>query len=153
MARQCNLDNGQCDCKPNVKNRQCNECKEGFWNLKSGLGCEECKCNPLGSFNLSCDATTGQCFCRPGVTGLKCDSCLPLHYGFSDEGCQKCNCDPLGTQFNNLQCDELGKCACRDSFAGLKCEKCDENRYNFTSGCLKCEDCYNLVQDQVRFKC
>ncbi len=146
---QCNLENGQCDCKDNVKNRQCNECKEGFWNLKSGMGCEECKCNPLGSYNLSCDANTGQCFCKPGVQGLKCDSCVPLHYGFSDEGCKKCDCNILGTQYNNLQCDAFGKCVCRENFSGMKCEICNENRYNFTSGCLKCEDCYNLVQEQV----
>ena len=67
--RQCNLDNGQCDCKPNVKNKQCDECKNGFWNLKSNEGCEECKCNPLGSYNQTCNANSGQCFCRPGVQG------------------------------------------------------------------------------------
>lgn len=148
-ARQCNLDDGQCDCKPNVKNRQCNECKEGYWNILSGKGCEECKCNPLGSYNLSCNSLTGQCHCRPGVQGLKCDSCMPMWYGFSDEGCKKCECDQFGTQFGDLQCDDFGKCKCRENFAGLKCNQCDENRYNFTSGCLKCEECYNLVQDKV----
>lgn len=148
--KQCNLTDGKCECKPNVKNRQCNECVEGFWNLKSNEGCEECKCNPLGSFNLSCSSNTGQCFCRPGVQGLKCDTCMPYWYGFSDEGCKKCNCDQFGTQFNNLQCDDFGKCACRENFAGSKCDQCDENRYNFTSGCLKCEECYNLVQTQVK---
>lgn len=67
--RQCSLESGQCDCKPNVKNKQCNECKNGFWDLRSGKGCEECKCNPLGSFNQTCDVETGQCFCRTGVQG------------------------------------------------------------------------------------
>lgn len=150
QPKQCDLNDGQCECKLNVKNRQCNECKEGYWNLKSNEGCEECKCNPLGSYNLSCNANTGQCFCRPGVQGLKCDTCMPLWFGFSDEGCHKCNCDQFGTQFNNLQCDDFGKCACRENFAGQRCDQCDENRYNFTSGCLKCEECYNLVQTQVK---
>jgi laminin gamma 1 len=148
--RQCNLNDGQCECKANVKNRQCNECKEGFWNIKSGRGCEECRCNPLGSFNLSCDSTSGQCFCRPGVHGLKCDSCKPLWFGFSDQGCQMCQCNPFGAdEKSQLQCDDFGKCACRENFAGLKCDKCAENRYNYTSGCLECDQCYNLVQDGV----
>ena len=98
---------------------------------------------------MSCDSVSGQCFCRPGVQGLKCDQCKPLFYGFSDEGCKKCDCDPFGAQFNDLQCDDFGQCNCRENFAGMKCNKCDENRHNFTSGCLKCEECYSLVQEQV----
>lgn len=114
------------------------------------MGCEECRCNPLGSYNLSCDAINGQCYCRPGVQGLKCDSCLPLHFGFSEEGCKRCECDPFGTDaLSNLQCDDFGKCTCKPNFAGLKCNKCAENRYNYTSGCLECDQCYNLVQDRV----
>ena len=51
------------------------------------LGCETCKCNPMGAYNISCSVNTGQCFCKPGVTGQHCDRCLPNHYGFSPEGC------------------------------------------------------------------
>ncbi len=149
VVKQCNLDNGQCECRPNVKNRKCNECKNGFWNILSGQGCEECKCNPLGSFNQTCDFVSGQCFCRPGVQGLKCDTCQPNWYGYSDQGCTKCECNQFGTELNALQCDDTGKCSCRENFAGVKCEKCAENRYNFTSGCLKCDDCYNLVENKV----
>jgi laminin, gamma 1 len=50
--KQCDLTNGQCECKDNVKNRQCDACKEGFWNIYSGNGCESCKCNPLGRISL-----------------------------------------------------------------------------------------------------
>ena len=118
--------------------------------FKLGKGCEECRCNPLGSFNLSCDALNGQCYCRPGVQGLKCDSCQALHFGFSEDGCKKCECDPFGTSMHSgMQCDDFGKCACKQNFAGLKCNKCAENRYNYTSGCLECDQCYNLVQDRV----
>lgn len=53
------------------------------------LGCETCKCNPTGSYNISCSVNTGQCFCKPGVTGQHCDRCLPNHYGFSPEGCSR----------------------------------------------------------------
>jgi laminin gamma 1 len=79
-VEQCNLNDGQCACKPNVLNRDCSECKDGYWNIKSGKGCEQCNCNPLGSYNQSCNINTGQCYCRPGVQGLKCDSCAPMWY-------------------------------------------------------------------------
>ncbi len=48
--KQCDLANGQCACKANVKNRQCDTCVDGYWNIHSGKGCEDCKCNPLGSY-------------------------------------------------------------------------------------------------------
>jgi laminin gamma 1 len=144
---QCNLNNGQCECKKNVQGRQCDECKDGFWNIASGDGCVECKCNVLGSFNLSCSVATGQCFCRPGVVGLKCDQCAPYHYEFSDLGCKKCECDPLGSF--SAKCDDFGKCQCREGVTGKKCDKCEENRFNFTAGCMQCDTCYNLVQKQV----
>ena len=147
QPKQCDLEDGHCQCKPNVKNRDCNECRDGYWNIKSGDGCEECRCNPLGSYNESCDATSGQCFCRPGVGGVKCDTCLPNWYGYSEKGCKRCECDPAGSV--DQQCDDFGRCRCHDVYAGSKCNKCVENRYNFTSGCLKCDDCYNLVQKRV----
>ena len=53
------------------------------------IGCETCKCNPIGAYNISCSVNTGQCFCKPGVTGQHCDRCLPNHYGFSPEGCSR----------------------------------------------------------------
>lgn len=108
---QCNLKNGQCPCKSNVQGRQCDQCENGYWNLNSdqGLikhreyrlikprekplvlflsGCETCKCDPTGAYNISCSVQTGQCFCKPGVTGKHCDRCLPNYYGFSTEGCK-----------------------------------------------------------------
>lgn len=144
---QCNLDDGQCDCKKNVIGRQCDECKMGYWNINSGQGCEECKCNPLGSLNFTCDQQTSQCYCRPGVEGLKCDQCLPNYFGFSAIGCQKCDCDPFGSE--SQQCDEFGKCRCKPNIAGDKCNKCAENFFNFTLGCTPCDDCFNLVEIEV----
>jgi hypothetical protein len=35
--KSCNLDNGQCECKQNVKNRQCNECRDGYCTEKVHL--------------------------------------------------------------------------------------------------------------------
>ena len=51
------------------------------------IGCEECYCDSVGSYNSSCDVASGQCHCKPGVSGLKCDQCMAHYYGFSDSGC------------------------------------------------------------------
>ena len=71
-----------------------NRCKDGYFNIDSGKGCDPCNCDTTGSFNQTCHVETGQCFCRPGVTGKACDQCMPQHYGFSEEGCKECDCDP-----------------------------------------------------------
>ncbi|XP_071089652.1 uncharacterized protein [Haliotis cracherodii] len=60
----CNVETGQCDCKPNVEERQCGECKDEFYGL-SKAGCTACGCNALGSSNSTCDkGPSGQCQCR-----------------------------------------------------------------------------------------
>lgn len=148
VGNECDLNKGQCTCKNNVIGRRCDECKNTYWNIKSGEGCIDCKCNPLGSVSLSCDQNNGVCSCRPGVTGSKCDQCLPNHYGFSAEGCKPCDCDPFGSL--SQQCDLFGKCKCRENVGGYKCDKCVENYQNFTVGCVKCPDCYNLVDKSVQ---
>ena len=144
---ECNLTNGQCTCKKNVIGRECDQCRETYWNIQSGNGCSECKCNPLGSTSLGCNQKTGKCDCKPGITGDKCDECLPFHYGFSSDGCTKCDCDSFGSK--NLQCNQKGVCECKENMVGAKCNQCAENLFNFTMGCLKCDDCYNLVQTRV----
>ncbi|KAL1415178.1 hypothetical protein MTO96_029694 [Rhipicephalus appendiculatus] len=118
---ECDPRTGQCACKANVAGRQCGQCREGYWNLQSGDGCEACNCNLVGSYNRTCDQRTGHCHCRPGVTGKQCDQCLPYHYGFSPDGCVPCDCDSQGS----------------------------ENKYNKEAGCVDCPTCYNLVQDAV----
>lgn len=146
-SAECNLADGQCSCKANVVGRQCDQCEDTFWNLDSGEGCEECKCSPLGSVSLSCDKQTGQCQCQPGVTGAKCDQCMSNHFNFSGDGCQPCACNDFGSI--GPECDYLGRCLCKNNIAGDKCDRCQENYSNFTLGCLKCENCYDLVQEQV----
>lgn len=143
----CDLTTGQCDCKPNVIGRQCDQCKNRYWNLSSDNGCVDCRCDPLGSVSLVCDKETGACRCRPGVTGEKCDQCLPNYYGFSADGCKECKCNSQGSK--SPQCDESGKCECMDRISGEKCDKCAENYHNFTLGCEPCSDCYKLVQTSV----
>ena len=60
-------------CNENVEGRQCDVCKEGFYNLTANnvLGCQECGCNKAGSLHgdLSCSSDTGQCHCKSNVRG------------------------------------------------------------------------------------
>jgi coxsackievirus/adenovirus receptor len=130
-----------------VIGRQCDQCRARFFNLTSGTGCQDCKCNPLGSVSLECEQATGRCECQPGVTGDKCDTCLPNHYGFSDTGCVACGCSEQGSV--SLQCNELGECECRTHITGKKCDMCAENFFNFTVGCKSCDECYGLVNKSV----
>ena len=65
---------GQCDCKVNTVGRQCNMCKDGFYNLSASHpnGCIPCGCILDGTKNRnsSCHTTTGQCDCKDRVTGI-----------------------------------------------------------------------------------
>ncbi|CAD6189415.1 unnamed protein product [Caenorhabditis auriculariae] len=145
---ECHQEDGQCECLPNVIGFKCDQCAHGFYNISSGAGCQECKCDPLGSETDSCNAFTGQCVCKPGVTGLRCDQCEPYHFGFSANGCQPCDCEPIGSE--SPQCDvATGQCLCRESVEGRRCDQCMENRYGINSGCLPCDDCYTLIQTRV----
>ncbi|XP_059094696.1 laminin subunit gamma-1-like isoform X3 [Tigriopus californicus] len=148
----CNGFTGDCSCKPHVVGRDCDKCADGYFNLDSGIGCEACNCDTIGSFNASCHVQTGQCHCREGVTGPRCDMCLPYHFGFSQDGCKPCDCDPTGS--TDLQCDLItGQCPCRDKVEGRQCDRCMENtRTKDTGGygekiCEPCDDCYNLIED------
>ena len=48
----CNPKGGQCDCRPGVTGRQCDECHPGFYGF-SANGCTECKCNEQGTVNAN----------------------------------------------------------------------------------------------------
>ncbi|XP_035213490.1 laminin subunit gamma-1-like [Stegodyphus dumicola] len=141
----CNYATGLCPCMPNVEGKHCDICVEGYWNIASGIGCEPCNCDPVGSSEHTCDIVSGQCKCRPGVMGLKCDQCQPHHFGFSIDGCSHCECDYIGS--SSLQCDASGQCPCRTNVEGRRCERCTENTYNKAAGCIDCPPCYDLVQD------
>jgi len=144
---KCDQNTGQCDCKAYVTGRNCDRCEDGFFDLDSGNGCQQCNCDLIGSLNSTCDVYTGQCFCRPGVVGLRCDSCAINQYGFSYDGCKTCDCDPIGSR--SLQCDPMGQCPCRDNVEGRRCDRCKENKHDREAGCVDCPACYNLVQDAV----
>ncbi|CAB1317552.1 unnamed protein product [Coregonus sp. 'balchen'] len=140
---------GQCQCFPHVTNRDCSTCEPGFFNLKSGTGCEGCNCNPTGSTNGQCDIGSGQCECQPGVTGQRCERCEVNFFGFGSSGCKPCDCDPEGS--STAQCKEDGRCECRPGFVGARCDMCEENYFynRSTPGCQQCPSCYSLVRDKV----
>ncbi|CAL7932952.1 unnamed protein product [Xylocopa violacea] len=137
MATACDIVTGQCQCKPHVIGRQCDQCMVGFWDLTTGTGCAPCECDPIGAYNSSCHQTLGHCYCKPGVSGMRCDSCLPGYYGFSPNGCQVCDpclrpghiCDP-----------QTGRCVCPTLTFGEHCDRCRPGSWDLVPG-VGCRPC------------
>ena len=75
---QCDLETGQCQCKPGVTGQKCDRCLNGYWNL-GPYGCEKCACNTEFAIGGGCNPENGQCECLPGVQGQNCDGCKPNH--------------------------------------------------------------------------
>nr|XP_033819501.1 laminin subunit alpha-5 isoform X1 [Geotrypetes seraphini] len=88
----CDLENGQCTCKPNVIGRRCDRCAPGYYNYPN---CRPCDCHQEGAELGICDPVTGQCLCKENVEGSKCDQCK-LGTFFLDagnpKGCTRCFC-------------------------------------------------------------
>lgn len=148
-VNECHPQTGNCHCLSHVTGRDCSYCEVGFFNLQPGIGCEICKCNPIGSSSLACHPITGQCVCRTGVEGRLCDTCRLGFFGFSSRGCRACNCDPMGSV--SMQCRSNGTCHCRQGFVGYKCDKCELNYFHnrATHQCEECPVCYGLVKKQA----
>ncbi|VDM26883.1 unnamed protein product [Hydatigera taeniaeformis] len=66
---------------PFTMGRACDECLPGYFNLTTGVGCQDCECHPYGSTHRQCDPN-GQCFCRSFASGKKCDQCEASHNTF-----------------------------------------------------------------------
>uniref|UniRef100_A0A481B651 Laminin subunit alpha-2 isoform a n=1 Tax=Sus scrofa TaxID=9823 RepID=A0A481B651_PIG len=131
----CHTRTGQCECKPNVQGRRCDECKPETFGLQSARGCIPCNCNSFGSKSFDCEES-GQCWCQPGVTGKKCDRCAHGYFNFQEGGCTACDCSHLG---NN--CDpKTGQCICPPNTIGEKCSKCAPNTWGHSiiTGCKAC---------------
>uniref|UniRef100_A0A8D3AEZ2 Laminin, gamma 3 n=1 Tax=Scophthalmus maximus TaxID=52904 RepID=A0A8D3AEZ2_SCOMX len=148
-VNKCHSQTGHCSCLGQVTGRDCGYCEVGFFNLQPGVGCERCKCNPIGSSSVACHPITGQCVCRTGVEGRLCDFCRVGFFGFSFQGCRACNCDPMGSV--SMQCHGNGTCHCRPGFVGYKCDKCELNYFHngATHQCEECPVCYGLVKKQA----
>lgn len=59
-AGPCDRNTGQCSCRPNVIGLNCDQCKENHWKIASGMGCEACDCDPIGSGAEQCNQVSGQ---------------------------------------------------------------------------------------------
>lgn len=91
MGISCNSE-GQCLCTNNFDGKNCNQCKEGFYNYPS---CEECNCDPAGviaKFAGCGSVPAGElCQCKERVTGRICDQCKPLYWNLNVtnfDGCE-----------------------------------------------------------------
>ncbi|XP_053267613.1 laminin subunit gamma-3 [Pleuronectes platessa] len=149
LVDECHPQTGGCPCLAHVTGRDCSYCEVGFFHLQAGVGCERCKCNPIGSSSAACHPVTGQCMCRTGVEGRLCDFCRVGFFGFSSQGCRACNCDPMGSI--SMQCHSNGTCQCRQGFVGYKCDQCELNYFHnrATHQCEECPVCYGLVKKQA----
>ncbi|XP_075719830.1 laminin subunit alpha-2 [Rhinoderma darwinii] len=136
ISTVCNLQTGQCECRSNVKGRQCDECLPRTYGPVYAQGCVPCNCNSFGSKSFDCDET-GQCRCQPGVTADKCDRCTRGFYDFQEGGCTPCDCAHVG---NNCD-EETGQCICPPNTIGEQCDKCAPNHwgYSIVTGCKACD--------------
>ncbi|KAB0360576.1 hypothetical protein FD754_004732 [Muntiacus muntjak] len=68
----CHPQTGQCECKPNVQGRRCDECKPTMWWDPKKRFCVSCGCSPTGSVTPRCDIA-GRCVCKSGFVGKRCN--------------------------------------------------------------------------------
>ncbi|XP_057256839.1 laminin subunit alpha-5 isoform X1 [Pezoporus wallicus] len=88
----CDVDSGQCRCKPNIIGRQCDLCAPGYYHYPN---CRRCDCHQAGTEASVCDPVTGQCHCKENVEGPRCDQCRLGTFSLdasNPKGCTKCFC-------------------------------------------------------------
>ncbi|XP_060035208.1 laminin subunit alpha-5 [Erinaceus europaeus] len=88
----CDMDSGQCKCKPHVTGRRCDTCAPGFHGFPN---CRPCDCHPAGSAPGMCNPLTGQCYCKENVQGPRCDQCRVGTFSLdatNPNGCTRCFC-------------------------------------------------------------
>ena len=164
-TRQCDMNNGSCECEVGYAGNPCTECPENCDSsgCNDAFHCYTCKpgswcdfCNETCSQHCTsaeCDKQDGSCECKVGYAGNPCTECPP-------------NCDPTGCEddfycktcisgfygdFCNQNCSEHcvgnmcdrdGKCNCSVGYGGHPCEACPKNCSD--TGCNEhfiCHEC------------
>ncbi|KAM9839751.1 laminin subunit alpha-1 [Aulostomus maculatus] len=108
---QCDLTNGQCQCREEFSGRSCDQCSLGHFGYPA---CSACGCDTAGTQEQFCNMElnvcdcqkTGECVCKVGVAGRRCQECVSGFFGLSEEnpdGCSQCFCSGL-----SQDCEELG---------------------------------------------
>ncbi|XP_071844628.1 laminin subunit alpha-2-like isoform X3 [Apostichopus japonicus] len=136
LSIECDVQEGQCQCKPGVGGRRCDTCLPEFYAF-GPTGCTECSCS---SENKVCDLVTGQCDCPPNTAGSRCDRCVTFAYGYDNvTGCTMCLCNSVGSV--HLNCDPVtGQCPCKSGVGTRECSQCLQGYKMFGSdGCKSCE--------------
>lgn len=123
LSFECNPVGGQCECKPHVVGRRCDQCAPGTYGFGPN-GCTPCNCHSIGARDNFCDIETGQCLCIPNVHQRICDMCKPGFYGFPY--CRECQCNGNAETCDNLTgaCDD-----CQNFTTGDNCERCMDGYY------------------------
>ncbi|XP_027200224.2 laminin subunit alpha [Dermatophagoides pteronyssinus] len=89
---RCNVDTGDCQCRPNIVGRTCDKCRPGFFGFPN---CQLCRCDIRGTVPEICDQNSARCFCKKNVDGQLCDRCKTDSYHLEESnsnGCTKCFC-------------------------------------------------------------
>ncbi|XP_054721557.1 laminin subunit beta-1-like [Uloborus diversus] len=155
-----NVSGGVCDdCEHNTMGRQCENCKEFFYqdpgrDIRDPNICQACDCDPSGSFDEgACDSHTdtaagliaGRCHCKKNVDGRRCDKCKNGFWNFhadNPDGCESCSCNALGT-IGSYGCNVYtGECVCKRNVIGRDCNQCLPEYYGLSSeeeGCKACD--------------
>lgn len=137
LSFECDAVGGQCQCRPNVVGRRCDQCAPGTYGFGVD-GCKPCNCHAIGSRDNFCDIETGQCLCIPNVYQRICGECNPGYYGFPY--CKECECNGNADICENL----TGRCIdCRNNTTGDNCERClpgyhGDPRIDFRIPCQAC---------------
>lgn len=119
----CDEFGGQCQCKPNVIGRKCDQCAPGTYGFGPN-GCIPCNCDLQGSYDEFCNPSNGQCACRQNTYGPQCNQCQRGFFNFPN--CRRCQCNGHADE-----CEQTtGNCLqCRDFTSGDSCEICIDGYY------------------------